>query len=35
MIIPERKELKFTVKNNYVCVDVPVFKGYAVVVFEN
>ena len=32
---PEGKELPFVVKNNYVCVDVPVFKGYALIVFED
>jgi hypothetical protein len=30
---PEGKELKFSVKNNYICVDDPVFKGYALIVF--
>ena len=34
-LAPEGKELSFAVKENYICVDLPVFKGYAVVVFEN
>jgi hypothetical protein len=34
-LAPDGKELPFTVKNNYICVDVPAFKGYAVIVFEN
>ena len=34
-LAPEGTELSFTIKNNYICVDVPAFSGYAVVVFEN
>ena len=34
-LAPEGKALPFTVKDNYLCVDVPVFKGYALIVFEN
>ena len=34
-LAPKGKELPFTMENNYVCVDVPVFKGYALIVFEN
>ncbi|MFA6569595.1 MAG: alpha-amylase family protein [Victivallales bacterium] len=33
-LAPEGKELPFAVKNNHICVDVPVFKGYALMVFE-
>ena len=34
-LAPKGKELPFTMENNYVCVDVPVFKGYALIVFES
>ena len=34
-LAPEGKELSFTIKNNYICVDVPAFSGYALIVFEN
>ncbi len=34
-LAPERKELPFTVKDNYILVDVPSFSGYAMIVFEN
>ncbi len=34
-LAPAGNALPFTVKDNYICVDVPVFKGYALIVFEN
>jgi hypothetical protein len=34
-LAPEKKGLPFAVKKNYICVDIPVFKGYALIVFEN
>ena len=34
-LAPEGKALPFTIKDNYICVDVPFFKGYALLVFEN
>jgi hypothetical protein len=34
-LAPEGKELSFIIKNNYTCVDVPAFSGYALIVFEN
>jgi hypothetical protein len=33
-LAPECKTLPFEVKEGYVRVDVPAFKGYAMVVFE-
>ncbi|MFA6100630.1 MAG: alpha-amylase family protein [Victivallaceae bacterium] len=34
-LAPEGKELPFTMKSNYISADVPVFKGYAMIVFES
>ena len=34
-LAPEGKELPFTIKSNYISADVPVFKGYAMIVFES
>ena len=34
-LAPEGKELTFAIKDNYIYVDVPVFNGYALIVFEN
>jgi hypothetical protein len=33
-LAPEGEKLTFTVKDNYVSTAIPVFKGYAVIVFE-